>query len=91
MGEKKKKKNLNGIPLIQMHLQSSICPSTEEYNLQLHTGLELLIYKASLNFVSFLMETFHTSAAFGMGCVSVVVLERIIKVKYYNLFLFVEI
>lgn len=37
------------------------------------------------------METFHTSAAFGMGCVSVVVLERIIKVKYYNLFLFVEI
>lgn len=33
-----KKVNLNGIPLIQMHLKSSICP-----NLQLLTVLELLI------------------------------------------------
>lgn len=48
-----KKKNRIGIPLIQLHLKSSICPPSGEHHLQLHTALELLIYKASPNFVSF--------------------------------------
>lgn len=71
-----KKKNWNGIPLIQIHLKSSICPPTGEYNLKLHTVIELLIYK---EFCVFLKETSHTAAVFGMGCVSVLDLECIIK------------